>query len=114
LNLYEKASSEVLEHLAEAFDVLLEDCYPRDFDISMANGVLTIQLKDHGTYVINKQTPNRQIWLSSPSSGPKRYDLTDDHNWIYHHDGRSIYQLLNEEFSQILSKNVDLTTIAPL
>ena len=24
--------------------------------------------------MINKQTPNRQIWLSSPVSGPKRYD----------------------------------------
>ena len=27
----------------------------------------------HGTFVINKQTPNKQIWLSSPFSGPKRY-----------------------------------------
>ena len=30
-----------------------------------------------GTYVINKQTPNKQIWLSSPISGPKRYDLSN-------------------------------------
>lgn len=27
-----------------------------------------------GTYVLNKQPPNKQIWLSSPISGPKRYD----------------------------------------
>lgn len=32
------------------------------------SGVLTIKVGgDHGTYVINKQTPNKQIWLSSPT-----------------------------------------------
>lgn len=35
-------------------------------------GVLTANTGKAGTYVINKQTPNKQIWLSSPISGPKR------------------------------------------
>ena len=36
--------------------------------------MLTINLGgDYGVYVINKQTPNKQIWLSSPISGPQRY-----------------------------------------
>lgn len=26
-----------------------------------------------GTYVVNKQPPNKQIWLSSPVSGPFQY-----------------------------------------
>ncbi|MCD7448451.1 hypothetical protein HAX54_042249, partial [Datura stramonium] len=30
------------------------------------NEVLTLKLGSLGTYVINKQTPNRQIWMSSP------------------------------------------------
>jgi frataxin len=30
------------------------------------NGVVTLRLGVHGTYVLNKQPPNRQIWLSSP------------------------------------------------
>ena len=30
------------------------------------NQVLTLKLGCLGTYVLNKQTPNRQIWLSSP------------------------------------------------
>ena len=35
--------------------------------------MLTIKFgNSHGTYVINRQTPNKQIWLSSPKSGPKR------------------------------------------
>lgn len=35
---------------------------------SPQSGVLTVNVGgDHGTYVINKQTPNKQIWLSSPT-----------------------------------------------
>jgi len=36
---------------------------------------MTIQFGNIGTYVINKQPPNKQIWVSSPKSGPKRYDF---------------------------------------
>ena len=46
-------------------------------DVSLASGVLTVVIPDHGTYVINKQSPNRQIWLSSPVSGPARYNLNE-------------------------------------
>lgn len=39
-----------------------------DFQLSTCgkSGVLTVKLGDRGTYVINKQPPNKQIWLSSP------------------------------------------------
>jgi hypothetical protein len=38
-----------------------------DFLLTPQQGVLTVHLgADRGTFVINKQTPNRQIWLSSP------------------------------------------------
>lgn len=33
----------------------------------LQSGVITLRLGDNGTYVINKQPPNKQIWLSSPS-----------------------------------------------
>jgi frataxin len=39
-------------------------------------GVLNITYPPNGTYVLNKQPPNKQIWLSSPISGPKRFDWT--------------------------------------
>lgn len=34
--------------------------------VILKSGVLTLILDDKGTYVINKQPPNKQIWLSSP------------------------------------------------
>lgn len=65
-----------------------------------------------GVYVINKQPPNKQIWLSSPISGPRRYDWVirgDGMNekegtreytggqWIYLRDGSNLTTLVNDE-----------------
>ena len=68
---------------------------------------MTIKLGSKwGTYVINIQTPNRQIWLSSPTSGPKRYDFQEG-CWIYKHDGVPLHDLLQEELSKIMSNGVN-------
>ncbi|PNJ81434.1 FXN isoform 5, partial [Pongo abelii] len=76
------------------------------------SGVLTVKLGgDLGTYVINKQTPNKQIWLSSPSSGPKRYDWTGK-NWVYSHDGVSLHELLAAELTKALKTKLDLSSLA--
>ena len=53
---------------------LLDSRADEESDVTLASGVLTLSLEGHGTYVINKQSPNRQIWLSSPISGPSRFD----------------------------------------
>ena len=64
--------------------------------------MLTVKFgREYGTYVVNRQVPNQQIWLSSPKSGPKRYDFIDG-TWIYKHDGKSLHELLNEEISDIV------------
>lgn len=65
----------------------------------------------YGTYVINRQSPNRQIWLSSPTSGPKRYDFADKNSgcWIYKHDGVPLHKLLQEEINLIVKTEVDFS-----
>lgn len=72
-------------------------------------GVLTLAFPPNGTYVINKQPPNKQIWLSSPITGPKRYDYviasegqdakegTGTGEWVYLRDGSTLNELLNKE-----------------
>lgn len=70
--------------------------------------------------MINKQRPNKQIWLSSPVSGPKRFDFViagagqhekeeservdegegDDREggrWVYLRDGDSLTDLIFKE-----------------
>ena len=99
INDYETAADETLESLSETFEILLEK-HKLTSDVTYSSGVLTVELDKYGTYVINKQTPNKQIWLSSPLSGPKRYDFINQ-CWIYKHDGVSLHRLLNKEISKI-------------
>lgn len=47
--------------------------------------------------MLNKQPPNRQIWLSSPVSGPKRYDWVVPGGWVYLRDASALRDLLREE-----------------
>lgn len=84
-------------------------------------GVLSIETKDSGTYVINKQPPNKQIWLSSPRSGPKRYDWSvkgegmhekegsGQGDWVYLRDGSTLAELLKEELGIDLTVEEDPT-----
>jgi frataxin len=76
---YAREAGETLESLGDRFCELLEDhALLAEGDSTLADGVLTVKLGGGlGTYVVNKQTPNKQIWLSSPTSGPARFDLVD-------------------------------------
>lgn len=107
---YEIICNETLESLTDYFDVVIEEnTHLVNTDITYGDGVLTVSFGDpHGTYVINRQSPNKQIWLSSPSSGPKRYDYDPNSNaWIYRHDNRSLHDLLQEEIVNIVQTKVD-------
>ncbi|KAM9857920.1 frataxin, mitochondrial [Aulostomus maculatus] len=107
---YERLADETLDALACYFEDLMDEPFTgADYDVVFSSGVLTVKVGGHhGTYVINKQTPNRQIWLSSPTSGPKRYDWTGE-KWVYTRDGIGLHQLLSKEFSIIFNINMDLS-----
>ncbi|KND94382.1 Frataxin-like protein, mitochondrial [Tolypocladium ophioglossoides CBS 100239] len=90
-----------------------------DVDIEFSAGVMTITVANKGTYVINKRPPNKQIWLSSPISGPKRYDWciigegqgekegTGSGNWIYARDGMSLNELVLKELNVVIDAPAD-------
>ncbi|XP_065350724.1 frataxin homolog, mitochondrial [Cloeon dipterum] len=110
---YDHICSETLESLTEFFEQAVEDCsHLKDADVTYGDGVLSIHFgSPYGSYVINRQRPNLQIWLSSPTSGPKRYDFIDG-RWIYKHDGVCLHDLLAQETSEILKTPIDLSTCA--
>ncbi|KZT58454.1 Frataxin [Calocera cornea HHB12733] len=74
--LSDTAMDNMLESLEEAIDAGVGSSADEGWEVSYSSGVLTLSCGPHGTYVINKQPPNQQIWLSSPYSGPKRYDYS--------------------------------------
>ncbi|GAA5843504.1 hypothetical protein JCM3766R1_004352 [Sporobolomyces carnicolor] len=110
---YAKVSEQTMDSLTEYLESHLESLAhldPASIDIEYSSsqcrksGVLTLKLgDDKGTYVINKQPPNKQIWLSSPLSGPKRYDFDPKARvWFYARDGSTMDGLLNEELRSLL------------
>ncbi|KAG2216587.1 hypothetical protein INT45_004508 [Circinella minor] len=106
---YHQVSDETLDHIDETLETIGEEVDLPGFDIEYAQGVMTIKLGEHGTYVLNKQPPNQQIWLSSPKSGPKRYDFDKEHKkWFYHRDNHTLDELLNEELSEIFGQSIDV------
>ncbi|KAI5864376.1 hypothetical protein GGS23DRAFT_496867 [Durotheca rogersii] len=87
------------EEISDTSDVL---------DVEYSSGVMTITYQDGLTYVLNKQPPNKQIWLASPKSGPKRYDFvltkegtendeTPVGDWVYLRDGSTLAELFENE-----------------
>ncbi|TDH66781.1 hypothetical protein CCR75_001602 [Bremia lactucae] len=69
-----------------------------DSDIMYTQGVLKIDLGEHGTWVLNRQVPNRQIWWSSPISGPRRYEYhAEGRQWVNTRDSSELTELLHTE-----------------
>ena len=55
-------------------------------------------------YVLNKQTPNKQIWLSSPISGPSRFEYDTSGMWKHYRTNEDLLQLLNKELNENFAK----------
>lgn len=58
--------------LADDLLASLEEAIGAKDDAELQGGVLTIR-GDAGTWLVNKHSPTRQIWLSSPKSGARHF-----------------------------------------
>mmetsp|Transcript_64512 Transcript_64512/g.72257 ORF Transcript_64512/g.72257 Transcript_64512/m.72257 type:complete len:218 (-) Transcript_64512:240-893(-) len=132
---FHTVADETLEDMQDAVESALEEYHANrnddttddeEFELMYASAVLTMSFPPHGTWVLNKQTPNRQIWWSSPISGPRRYEYdAKTGEWMYTRssdnsssnnknnggDGNGIMTLTNaikEELKQIYNIELDL------
>ncbi|ODV61071.1 ferroxidase [Ascoidea rubescens DSM 1968] len=100
-NEYHKISDLYLETLFDNLELISE--LDENIDVEYSDGVMTLELSNVGTYVINKQPPNKQIWLSSPISGPKRFDYdAPSGKWLSLRDGSILGNILRTEISNAL------------
>ena len=92
INLVDKSLTNIFESIVEKNYIFIED-------LDLSNGILKIDLKNNKTYIINIQKNNKQIWLSSPFSGPKRFEYINN-EWVDIHNNKiKLYELLNSEFN---------------
>ena len=85
--------------LQTALEEAMESVEHLEADVDLKDGVLNLTIGEHA-YVLNKQTPNEQIWWSSPLSGPRRYHLLDE-QWTCVRDGQLLRQDLQREMTQL-------------
>ncbi|CAN8247944.1 unnamed protein product [Cochlearia groenlandica] len=107
---FHKLANFTINELLEKIEDYGDNVQIDGFDIDYGNEVLTLKLGSLGTYVINKQTPNRQIWMSSPVSGPSRFDWDRDANaWIYRRTEAKLHKLLEEELNNLCGEPIQLS-----
>ncbi len=89
----------------DALTMHLEDNDPGFEDIEYTAGVLTVRVPESMTFVVNRQTPNRELWLSSPVRGPSHYGLTMKDGkaaWIDTKTGDTLRAVLEEDLGKLL------------
>ncbi|XP_059449687.1 frataxin, mitochondrial-like isoform X4 [Corylus avellana] len=96
---FHRLSNSTIHHLLEKLEEYGDNVEIDGFDVDYGNEVLTLKLGDLGMYVLNKQTPNRQIWLSSPVSGPARFDWDRNaQTWVYRRSKADLLNMLEVGF----------------
>jgi frataxin len=89
----EKALNQLLE-----FAENLENTH--EIEVNLDSGVLSIIMPDDKEYIINKHTPSRQIWVSSPYSGAGYFEFNQN-NWVPKRSdaakGKSLHAFISEE-----------------
>jgi frataxin len=103
LDRYLRETHRIFEHIFEKIDSLDLDLID---NIDLTEGVLNIRFKSNQSYVLNIQRPNLQIWLSSPISGPQRFEYDQDKDiWFNIRNSKNLLNILNEEFNKIIKDN---------
>ena len=104
--LYHTIADATLDTICDGFDELEHQASQLASDSESVScvaeysaGVIDALLKPGPLhYVINKQEPNRQIWLSSPFSGPQRYSWDPTTRlWRHTRTGTDLMEVLRQE-----------------
>jgi len=99
--IFETIADKTLNGLLDRIDDALGDV----FEVDLNGGILGIELENGAQYVINKNVPNCEIWMSSPHSGASHFYLDDDQEtWVDTRSGDKFIELLAKELSEAAGK----------
>jgi len=90
-------SNRARTELTTLFELLQQTGKYEDLDIDLQDDVLYITLPTNRQYVINRHTPSKQIWLSSPLTGADYFSYNDQ-DW-HNKSGGQLKQLLMTELA---------------
>jgi len=102
LNEYLKEINNALTHISDNVDALDSDAVECNYD---GSGVLKFQITNEKKYVLNIQRPTQQLWVSSPVSGPYKFEFEIEKKcWIDVKNNLELYELLNKEINELFKQ----------
>ena len=114
-NTYHRVADVTLEGIQDVYDDENDADPSLQMEVEFSDGVLIVHVGSHGTFVLNKQTPNMQLWLSSPVSGPLRYDFClESSAWLNSRDKHELLPLLTSDFETLVGKRLDFGSVVEL
>jgi CyaY protein len=66
--LEESAFHERVDAVLAAIEMAIDEDAP-DIDSEIGGGILTLEFENRSKVIINRQTPNREIWVAAKSGG---------------------------------------------
>ena len=97
------------DKIIEGIAKVVEDSDPMGkIDVDLNDGILAIAT-DSGTFVINKQSSTKEIWLSSPITGPYHFSYNNN-KWIAR-NGAELFNIINAELNITLDEATCLALI---
>ena len=95
------------------YDAIADDLPELEMEVEYSSGVLNVAVGTIGTFVLNKQAPNLQLWLSSPITGPLRYNYCQvTASWLNSRDDHRLFDRLADDFETLSGKRPDFDAVA--
>eukprot|EP00386_Alphamonas_edax_P000858 GDKI01002623.1.p1 GENE.GDKI01002623.1~~GDKI01002623.1.p1 ORF type:complete len:178 (+),score=13.16 GDKI01002623.1:58-591(+) len=104
--LYHKHADAALQCIHDKLEGVELDCVE---ELELREGVLTIDLGSHGTFVLNKHFISKQIWYSSPVSGAQYFNSSSEPRWMSDTLGKDLFTVLSAEMKQACGEAVDFS-----
>ena len=102
LETFHRAADHTLQGITEVMEDYADDNATLEMDVDLAGDVLNVALGARGHFVLNKQSPNQQIWMSSPVCGPQRYDFrADTLSWHCRRENKGLLTMLADDFEAL-------------
>lgn len=93
-------SDHLFAHIEDTLDEL-----GADLDCEYSGNVLTIEAEDGQQVVINRHTPNQELWIAAKSGG-YHFAPKEDGAWRSERDGSEFFAVLSEVLSALSQREL--------
>lgn len=80
-----------------------------DLDCQLSGNVLTIEADDGTQIIVNRHTPNQELWIAAKSGG---YHFVEKNGqWLSTRDDSEFFAVLNEALSMASGETIKITVL---